>query len=441
MKDVARRLARLEPAVLMLGAPLLLFPTLRPTWTVAALAALLLVWLLGWIGTGRPGTSTPLDVSLLVLALTVLVAVWASALPELTLPKLTGIILGLAAFRATTNAVRTAQGLAGALAIFLLLGLGLSAFGLVATAWLNKLPMLGALTARIPQLVQSLPGAEAGIHPNELGGCMTLVLPVSLVAWRVWRPARRWAVWVARVASLLLALFFVAVLVLTQSRSAWIGASVGLATMVWLCWHRARWLMVVLLLALGVTLLYLGPQVALDTVFRSAGPADPGTMLNTVTLQGRIELWNRALYAIQDFPFTGCGLGAFRRVVHVLYPLFLISPDLDIGHAHNVFLQIALDVGLPGLIAYLALVGAALWIGLGCGPRCAAQSRPRDGQDWWLGLGIVGSLVAFHVYGLTDAIALGAKPGVALWMLLALAAALWRVRSVAGPEPPEAAKP
>ena len=44
-------------------------------------------------------------------------------------------------------------------------------------------------------------------------------------------------------------------------------------------------------------------------------------------------------------------------------------------------------------------------------------------QYQWLGLGIVGSLVAFHVYGMTDAIALGAKPGVAFWMLLAMAAA------------------
>jgi hypothetical protein len=47
---------------------------------------------------------------------------------------------------------------------------------------------------------------------------------------------------------------------------------------------------------------------------------------------------------------------------------------------------------------------------------------------------VVGALAAFHIYGLTDTVALGAKPGLALWMLLALAAALWRLRPV--PEPP-----
>jgi hypothetical protein len=73
------------------------------------------------------------------------------------------------------------------------------------------------------------------------------------------------------------------------------------------------------------------------------------------------------------------------------------------------------DLGLLGLVAYLALIISAIWIGWRL-----ARSR----SEWgWLGLGIVGALVAFHTYGLTDAVALGAKPGVAFWMLLALAAA------------------
>ena len=35
----------------------------------------------------------------------------------------------------------------------------------------------------------------------------------------------------------------------------------------------------------------------------------------------------------------------------------------------------------------------------------------------WLASGIAGSLVAFHAYGLADTVALGAKPGLALWLL------------------------
>jgi O-antigen ligase len=45
-----------------------------------------------------------------------------------------------------------------------------------------------------------------------------------------------------------------------------------------------------------------------------------------------------------------------HRVVPVLYPLFTVPLDSDIAHAHNIFLQTALDLGIPGLVAYLALL-------------------------------------------------------------------------------------
>jgi putative inorganic carbon (HCO3(-)) transporter len=253
---------------------------------------------------------------------------------------------------------------------------------------------------------------------------MLLFLPVSLAAGGARITGRRSVAWAARLAALVLAAFFGAVLVLTQSRGAWIGAVVGLGAMAWLRWRWARWLLVGAGLLLVLGLVTVGPQEALQTVFPSATPA-AGTMLSTVNLEVRVELWNRALYAIQDFPFTGCGLGAFRQVVHLLYPLFLVGPDIDIGHAHNVFLQAALDLGLPGLIAYLALVGTALWIAWHVARAAAGQVR-------WLALGMVGSLVAFHVYGLTDTVALGAKPGVAFWVLLALAAGMWDISQETG---------
>jgi putative inorganic carbon (hco3(-)) transporter len=425
LKDAALWIGGLEPGWVALAAPFLLFPTFRPTWTAGGLALLLLVWLLRWIGSGRPGIRTPMDGSLLLLALTIPIAVWASALPELTLPKLTGLILGLAAFRATANAVRLPRSLGRAAILFLGLGLALAAFGLVSTDWASKLPALGPLLARIPRLVQGLPGAEEGIHANELAGTMLLFLPVAMAAGGARIAGRRWIAWAARLAALILAAFFGAILVLTQSRGAWIGAAVGLGAMAWLRWRWARWLLAGAALLLALGLVTVGPQEALQAVLRSAGPAAAGTMLSTVNLEGRVELWNRALYAIQDFPFTGCGLGVFRQVVHVLYPLFLIGPDVDIAHAHNVFLQVALDVGLPGLIAYLALVGTALWVVWRVAQGSAGPYR-------WLALGIVGSLVAFHVYGLTDTVALGAKPGVAFWVLLALAAGVWSISQETG---------
>jgi hypothetical protein len=41
--------------------------------------------------------------------------------------------------------------------------------------------------------------------------------------------------------------------------------------------------------------------------------------------------------------------------------------------------------------------------------------------------GVLAGFVAHGVFGLTDAVALGAKPGLFFWLLLALTAAVWRV--------------
>jgi len=63
----------------------------------------------------------------------------------------------------------------------------------------------------------------------------------------------------------------------------------------------------------------------------------------------------RAHSMLSGFPFTGMGMGTFGYVVPVLYPLFMVSPDVVILHAHDEFLQVAVDLGLPGLVSFLAI--------------------------------------------------------------------------------------
>ena len=135
------------------------------------------------------------------------------------------------------------------------------------------------------------------------------------------------------------------------------------------------------------------------------------------------------------------GMNAFRKVVLVLYPLFTISSEFDIAHAHNEFLQAALDLGIPGLVAFISLYIVAFWM-LADGWRVTRHLQqntakspkgdycevPEEGSlivTRSLILGLGGGLLAHLLYGLTDAVALGAKPGVLFWMLLGLIAGLY----------------
>lgn len=105
-----------------------------------------------------------------------------------------------------------------------------------------------------------------------------------------------------------------------------------------------------------------------------------------------------------------------------MYPLFTASPETDIGHAHNEFLQAGVDLGIVGLIAFIALYIMAI----GLVYRVLRSSPPALIR--WLTIGVFAGLIAHGVYGLTDAVALGAKPGVFFWLLLGLIAVVWRQR-------------
>jgi hypothetical protein len=73
-----RRILGLEWLVAGAAAPLLMFPTLRPHWTAAALAMLVVWWLLRWAVRGEPWPVTPFNGALLLFALMVPVGIWAS---------------------------------------------------------------------------------------------------------------------------------------------------------------------------------------------------------------------------------------------------------------------------------------------------------------------------------------------------------------------------
>jgi putative inorganic carbon (HCO3(-)) transporter len=446
-----RRILGLEWLVVGAAAPLLMFPTLRPHWTAAALAMLVVWWLLRWAVRGEPWPVTPFNGALLLFALMVPVGIWASAVPDLTLPKAAGLILGLAVFRAVALAVDSRR-LNLALALFCLIGLAVLVVGVFGARWSAKVGPLYTLTRHIPWLIQGLPESQAdAVSPNQLAGALTLYLPLALALVSIWRFSRRAIIGplLGLVGSLLFLALVAGTLLLTQSRSGWMGGTAGILALVSLAGltSRRRWarwlggaLPVLAMLAVVVLILHLGPQQLGENLFgkESASPVEEA--VGAITLEDRVEIWSRALYAIHDFPFTGCGLGAFRRVVPILYPFFTVPPDTDIAHAHNIFLQTALDLGIPGLVAYLALLGIALgvcWrVALTPSPaasggfplplsRSAGEGEGGRGVGVRaLALGLAAGLIALHVYGMTDALALGSKPAVAFWYALGIVAAL-----------------
>jgi O-antigen ligase len=83
----------------------------------------------------------------------------------------------------------------------------------------------------------------------------------------------------------------------------------------------------------------------------------------TTSSQSRMVIWSTTIPAITDFMPFGSGLGSFPKV----YPLYEKVEKLDptvVVHAHNDYLELALELGIAGvllILAFLAWWGAAVW--------------------------------------------------------------------------------
>lgn len=426
---LCRAIVAYEWVFLFAILPLLLFP--NPARS-PLLLLIPLLWLLRKLGHARVVPSTPLDWPILLLLVALLLSLYATFDMVFSFAKIAGLLMGVALFYATVaTAGRSVRHLLLGVVLLIACGWGIVAFGLLAARWTTKLPLLSSVIARLPQRLLTLQGAEQGINPNEIAGVLLWVAPLAILIFLVGAVRLRWLSRRLPWWQLAPALLFVGVsalvlggtLVLTQSRSGLLGFGVAFIFMmgVLILQARRKWLMLLLgLVVIAAPVIFVtarGEDVS-GFLFEQANFDDAAGALNS--LDGRLEIWSRALYGIQDFPITGLGMNNFRRVVHILYPLFLISPDQEVAHAHNNLLQPALDLGLPGLIAYLAIY---------FGASAMTFQVWRGSDDFWyrtLALGIGASLLGYFIYGLTDTVALGAKPGFLFWLLLGLAAALHR---------------
>jgi putative inorganic carbon (HCO3(-)) transporter len=147
---------------------------------------------------------------------------------------------------------------------------------------------------------------------------------------------------------------------------------------------------------------------------------EEGARTAQFTLADRIAVWHVAWAMISDFPLTGIGLGMFPTVGRALYQSrgFYGWGSIDeIPHAHNLLLQVAVDVGLPGFAFFVLLtIGIAV-----AAHRAYARSQSRRVRA--LVAAAACGLFAYYVYGLTDAIGLGEKPGIMSWILVTIVAA------------------
>ena len=426
----------LSPPVLLAvhaGSLLALLPIVILGRPDHALALLLLP--VGWMGLmlhRRPAArKSPLSLPLGVLGLGLALSLVATPDLRWSYPKIAGLVYGIALYFAFLEWGTSEQAWCRLALGVALAGGAVAVLALFGTAWPAKIPLLTGFIDTLPRLPWALPGAEDGFHPNEVAGTLLWTVPLAWpLAFGLWAEGlrgpgrRRWGRLLGAFAfTLAAAAVPLGAMLLTQSRGGWFGlVAAGGVVLTGLAPRHYRIAAGLLLAAVLVVVVFLSLE---GTVLEAAADLAPDA-LSTGTLDFRLAVWSQALKGISDFPITGMGMNVFRQAIHVLYPTPLVDPSMNLGHAHNIFLQTALDLGLVGLVGYVALWISALTMVWQCGRSAGIASRSallRLGTA-----GLAASLAGYGVYGMLDAVTLGARPGFLWWGLLGLVGSLYRLQ-------------
>ncbi len=143
---------------------------------------------------------------------------------------------------------------------------------------------------------------------------------------------------------------------LTLNRMFWFAAAAEIMIFAlssiryWQTRRRGLWMggVVAVVAALAITEVLLASQSRIAL-------AAPGTGIwEFVAEDPRGELWRFAVQQIADHPFLGAGIGKWSS--RALFNAQFHDPMLL--HAHNLFLNRALETGLPGLAAFVVLLAS-----------------------------------------------------------------------------------
>jgi len=250
-------------------------------------------------------------------------------------------------------------------------------------------------------------------NPNFFAGQLILILPLSLAIFLTsdipWRVAFFFC----------LNLLLLACLLFTQTRGAWLGF-LGGAVFQAVLGHQVfreslrrnpftkKALMVFLFISFaGAVVFFSRGGGVVDPLQRFRSLLQPG---HEESVQQRKYLMLGALEMIRERPLQGFGTGNFK----VAYPLFesrAVNPG-DYSrvpyhyseHAHNDYLQMAAERGLPALGAFLLVIAA----GLGSGWSALRERRSRAAlfpervpiylKENGVTLGLMGGVIALLIH-------------------------------------------
>ena len=288
-------------------------------------------------------------------------------------------------------------------------------------------------------------------HPNDFGSYLVVVFPLLLGIFFLYgaphtyfsarknKRSEKECSWLCRTLLLGVVILTLVCLGLTLSRGAWLGAFAALAFLA-LKFRR----LLPLLLILGIVFwfifipriaairnvsmlsddvsfhkhmdqqmetekgqgtasmpLYTGEEAFVETASRQMG------RIRDFSGMGRKKFWNEAWMMIKGSPILGTGLNTYSNIA--------VERKINHGgYAHNCYLQMASEIGILGLLAFLWIVGAIYR------NACCYLQKVEDQFLYAVSAGILAGLTGFLVHIAVDTALYSVQLGNFLWVIFGI---------------------
>ncbi|MBN2201790.1 O-antigen ligase family protein [bacterium] len=362
------------------------------------------------IRSGRQGPPMWAWVSLLLLFVFSAFSLTQAFSPRLGLYQLLELSKALLLFFVLADAFRDRGAVTTALSVLLIVFLFELAVGTIQYT-LNRDVHLGILTNATTNSVRrigdrSMISVSGTLDGSDRFSSYLLMMLLLFMGW--WSSLKRA---IPRLLLLAAVLAGTMLLVFTFSRGGWIGFAGGLLVFALLHWRiaenrsRALFRGLIVLAVISTVLWALRDFILLRFTGEDYGSA-----------QSRIPMMQIALGMIREFPWLGVGLNNYTLSMAPFDPTGL---TLEFFHpVHNVYLQLAAEIGLPGLAAFLAFI-AGLYI-----RTLSSLSSPLPDRSKQLLIGCISGVTGLLIHHTVNNATIDSEAFLVFWIFAAAIIAL-----------------
>jgi O-antigen ligase len=406
LKKIADWILRYEFYLMAVILVIFWYPDQRRVFALLLFIPLLGARLILYRRLWKPTPLDPLFVGFLLLcALNAFVAPYSFIAPDFGgLVMLGRPAMGMLLALSLVDRAHRQGRMEGVLLSTILLALLIAVLALLSSQWSIKSTALMFIINLLPS-VRDIP--QIGFNVNEIAGAMAYLTPLMAgLAVYYWtapalQPRERLHRTLASSAFVLLW----GTTFLGQSRMAILGLLPVLLAISLVLVPRGRWRMV----ALGFVAFFAVVQLLIFSgVFSPNAEQLAGRDEDSLTT--RVLIWESGLRILLDYPLTGSGMNTFRTAaVRARYPVPGYEGKI-LPHAHNEWVQVGADLGIPGLIVvagWYVMLARMLW----------KNWRAGDARVKALVFAAAGGMIAHLFYGLGDAIALWDRFAFVFWWM------------------------